>query len=205
VYRDYFLRRKRSGVDDREDHLFAAFPGDSLMWARVSRCVTLENAARDAEPARMQSMSHESAWQRRRVDKERGSALAGISQLVLAADQFIVTRHCGTSGRASVIGVSLVCAWGRGHDARAAGWTWRRASVWPGQCCWLRRSVAWDGPNTFPIPAAGQNNPWCGVWDFEAVRQYFAGTGDETDLQKTFPVTREDDDAQCSGPVIRFC
>src|SRR5712672_1939827 len=62
-YRDYFFaEEKKRGLDDREDHLFAALFRAKLDVGKSFAIVltTEENAALDAEPARMQSTDHES-------------------------------------------------------------------------------------------------------------------------------------------------
>src|SRR5258708_35437380 len=63
-YRDYFFaEEKKRGLDDREDHLFAALFRAKLEVGKSFAIVltTEENAALDAEPARMQSTDHDSA------------------------------------------------------------------------------------------------------------------------------------------------
>src|SRR5258705_1103273 len=62
-YRDYFFaEEKKRGLDDREDHLFAALFRAKLDVGKSFAIVltTEENAALDAEPARVQSTAHES-------------------------------------------------------------------------------------------------------------------------------------------------
>src|SRR5258705_12412421 len=63
-YRDYFFaEEKKRGLDDREDHLFAALFRAKLDVGKSFAIVvtTEENAALDAEAARMQSTDYESA------------------------------------------------------------------------------------------------------------------------------------------------
>src|SRR5258707_2418644 len=63
-YRDYcFAEEKKRGLDDREDHLFAGLFRAKIEVGKNFAIVltTEENAALDAEAARMQSTDHESA------------------------------------------------------------------------------------------------------------------------------------------------
>src|SRR5882757_10256323 len=63
-YRDYFFaEEKKRGLDDREDHLFAALFRAKLDVGKSFAIVltTEENGTLDAEPARMQSTVHEAA------------------------------------------------------------------------------------------------------------------------------------------------
>src|SRR5258708_23133255 len=91
-YRDYFFaEEKNRGLDDREDHLFAALFRAKLDVGKSFAIVltTEENAALDAEPARMQSTDHESTLLNAAdlTKKEAGTISQELfRQLVLAAD-----------------------------------------------------------------------------------------------------------------------
>src|SRR6266853_5245299 len=97
-YRDYFFaEEKKRGLDDREDHLFAAVFRAKLGVGKSFAIVvtTEENAALDAEPARMESTAHESELfnAAHLMEQEPGAdSPEWLRQLVLAADQFIVKR-----------------------------------------------------------------------------------------------------------------
>src|SRR5260370_28207427 len=97
-YRDCFLAAERErGLDDREDHLFAASFRAKLSAGESVTIVltTEESAALDGETARVQHSGHEAkiaaAWNAQSNAISAGSP-AWLQQLVLAADQFIVKR-----------------------------------------------------------------------------------------------------------------
>jgi predicted glycogen debranching enzyme len=203
-YRDCFLPEERKrGLDDREDHLFAA-----LFRAKVevgeSFALVMSTEATpelDGVAARVQRANHESrlvsAWSAPQYEGAGAGASAHewLAQLVLAADQFVVKRALPEEpqGRSVIAGYHWFGDWGRDTMIALPGLTLvtGRADVAKqillafGRC--VDRGML---PNNFPDAGGtpGYNTVDAALWYFEAVRQYFAATGDLQTLQKLFPV-----------------
>src|SRR6266478_5759702 len=120
-YRDRFLAAERErGLDDREDHLFAALFRAKLSAGESVTIVstTEENATFDSEMVRAQRAAREAeiaaAW---RMQNKATSAASPewLQQLVLAADQFIVKRAIPDEpdGRSVIAGYHWFGDWGR--------------------------------------------------------------------------------------------
>jgi len=120
-YRDCFLPMETErGLEDREDHLFAALfhtklnPGESLTIVATTEATT----PLDGEASRAQRATHESAllidWQAQN-EKSAANAPAWLGQLVLAADQFVVKRSLPeeSDGRSVIAGYHWFGGWGR--------------------------------------------------------------------------------------------
>ena len=119
-YCNCFLPAERErGLDDNEDHLFAALfhakldVGKSLTIALSTEA----NAFLDGETVRAEQANHEvrlfSAWQA--ANENAGDAPSWIWQLVLAADQFVVRRSLPSQpeGRSIIAGYHWFGDWGR--------------------------------------------------------------------------------------------
>src|SRR6266404_1822539 len=196
------LEERRRGLDDHEDHLFAA-----LFRARVeigeSFAIVMSTeatAALEGGAARVQRTDYESrlvsAWSASKQDAgARVGAAEWLPQLVLAADQFVVKRALSgePQGRSVIAGYHWFGDWGRDTMIALPGLTLAtgRADVAKQILLAFARYV--DGgmlPNNFP-DAGGTpeyNTVDATLWYFEAVRQYFAATRDLQTLQKLFPV-----------------
>jgi predicted glycogen debranching enzyme len=199
-YRDCFfpLERKR-GLDDHEDHLFAALFRAKVEVGESFAIVMSTEAtpALDGEAPRVQRTDHESmllsAWSAPK-DANAG-AREWLPQLVLAADQFIVRRTLPEEpdGRSVIAGYHWFGDWGRDTMIALPGLTLGtgRADVAKQILLAFARYVDRGMlPNSFP-DAGGTpeyNTVDAALWYFEAVRQYFAVTGDNQTLQKLFPV-----------------
>jgi predicted glycogen debranching enzyme len=210
-HRDCFLPRETErGLEDREDHLFAALfraklnPGESLTVVATTEAVTLL----DGETSRAQRLDHESAllkaWQ---TQNEKSATAPGwLRQLVLAADQFIVKRTLPEEpdGRSVIAGYHWFGDWGRDTMIALPGLalvTGRSEVARQILVAFASYVDAGMLPNNFP-DAGGKpeyNTVDAALWYFEAVRQYFAVTQDAATLQKLYPVLANMIDAHIAG------
>jgi len=211
-YRDCFLALERErGLDDREDHLFAALFRAKV---RAGESVTIvltteEKAALDGEIAHVQRATHEAeiaaAWSTQSKVISAGSP-DWLPQLVLAADQFIVKRGLPDEpdGRSVIAGYHWFGDWGRDTMIALPGLALATGRAEVARQILLAFAKFVDAgmlPNNFP-DAAGKpeyNTVDAALWYFEAVRQYFAATGDMQTLQKLFPVLAGMIDAHVIG------
>jgi predicted glycogen debranching enzyme len=211
-YRDCFFPLERNrGLDDREDHLFAALFSAKLQAGESLAIVltTEENASLDAEAALTQRTAYESALLKSADSLKRetdASPPDWLRQLVLAADQFIVKRALPDQpdGRSVIAGYHWFADWGRDTMIALPGLTLAtgRAEVTKEILLAFSRYVDRGMvPNNFP-DAGGKpeyNSVDAALWYFEAVRQYFAYTSDNPTLQKLFPMLAGIVDAHVKG------
>ena len=211
-YRDCFLAAERErGLDDREDHLFAALFRTKLRAGESCTIVstTEETAVLDAEMARAQHAAREAeiaaAW--RTQNKATSSASPEwLQQLVLAADQFIVKRALPDEpdGRSVIAGYHWFGDWGRDTTIALPGLTLATGRPEVARQILLAFAKYVDAgmlPNNFP-DAGGRpeyNTADATLWYFEAARQYFAATRDMQTLQKLFPILAGMIDAHVKG------
>ena len=200
-YHDSFLPRETErGLDDREDHLFAALfrgnlkPGESLTIVATTEA----NTGLDGQASRVQRAQRESgllhAWQAENENSGSG-APAWLRPLVLAADQFIVKRSLPEEpdGHSIIAGYHWFCDWGRDTMIALPGLALRlgRSDIAKQILLAFARYVdAGMLPNNFP-DAGGKpeyNSVDAALWYFEAVRQYFAATKDTATLERLFPI-----------------
>jgi predicted glycogen debranching enzyme len=215
-YRNCFLRAEKArGLEDHEDHLFAAM-FHATLEAGASVTIVASTAAQaslDAESARWQQSDHElalfKAWQRKH--EASGASLpedapSWIWQLVLAADQFIVKRALPEEpdGRSIIAGYHWFGDWGRDTMIALPGLTLTMGRPDVARRILLAFSRYVDAgmlPNNFP-DADGRpeyNTVDAALWYFEAARQYCAATQDLDTLQKLFPVLAGILDAHVKG------
>ena len=211
-YRDCFLPMETErGLEDREDHLFAALfhakmnPGDSLTIVATTEATS----SLDGEANLMQRVEHEAglleAWGAENA-KTADAAPGWLRQLVLAADQFVVRRSLPEEpdGRSIIAGYHWFGDWGRDTMVALPGLALATGRAEVAKQILLAFSRYVDGgmlPNNFP-DAGGKpeyNTVDAALWYFEAVRQYFAATQDSTTLQKLFPVLAGMIDAHVAG------
>ncbi len=216
-YRDCFLAAERErGLDDREDHLFAALfrtklrAGESLTIVAT----TEERASLDGKAARAQRAAHEgkiaAAWSTESESISAGSP-EWLRQLVLAADQFIVERALPDEpdGRSVIAGYHWFGDWGRDTMIALPGLTLATGRPEVARQILLAFAKYVDAgmlPNNFP-DAGGKpeyNTVDAALWYFEAVRQYFAATRDMQTLQRVFPVLAGMIDAHVKGTRYRI-
>jgi predicted glycogen debranching enzyme len=211
-YRDWFLpAEKERGLDDREDHLFAAqFRAQVEVGQRVTIVLTTEeSAALDGDDARAQRAAHEtelqSAWDRQ-TPATAAESPDWLSHLVLAADQFIVKRALAKEpeGRSIIAGYHWFADWGRDTMIALPGLTLATGRPEVARRILLAFAPYVDAgmlPNNFP-DAGGKpeyNTVDAALWYFEAVRQFFASTGDMHTMQALFPVLEEIVEAHVRG------
>ena len=211
-YRDCFLPRERErGLDDREDHLFAALfhaklnPGESLSIVVTTDAATaLDGAASLAERVRHEAGLLDT-W-KTYSKKSAPSAPGWFRQLVLAADQFVVKRSLPEEpdGHSIIAGYHWFGDWGRDTMIALPGIA--LVTGRPHVAKQILRAFARyvDGgmlPNNFPDAGGkpGYNSVDAALWYFEAVRQYFAATQDTATLQELFPVLAGMIDAHVAG------
>ena len=211
-YRDRFLAAERErGLDDREDHLFAALFRAKLSAGESVTIVstTEENATFDSEMVRAQRAAREAeiaaAW---RMQNKATSAASPewLQQLVLAADQFIVKRAIPDEpdGRSVIAGYHWFGDWGRDTMIALPGLTLTTGRPEVARQILLAFAKYVDAgmlPNNFP-DAGGKpeyNSVDAALWYFEAVRQYFAATRDVQTLQTLFPALARMIDAHVKG------
>jgi predicted glycogen debranching enzyme len=209
-YRDCFMAvEKERGLDDHEDHLFAALFQTTLkVGASVTFVATTEaEAAATADRAEALDRDRQifEAWR-----TQEGKAQSGdpnwVPQLILAADQFIVKRALPTNpdGRSIIAGYHWFGDWGRDTMIALPGLTLAtgRADI-ARQILLAFSEVVESGmlPNNFP-DAGGDpqyNSIDAALWFFEAVRQFFAATKDGRTLLQLYPVLSEMIDAHVKG------
>jgi predicted glycogen debranching enzyme len=211
-YRNCFLPvEKERGLDDQEDHLFAALFRTTLkVGASVAFVASTESgAALDGAAARAESSHREAgvveSW---RVEAEKlgGDYPSWLPQLVLAADQFIVKRSLPAhpDGRSIIAGYHWFGDWGRDTMIALPGLTLATGRADVARQILLAFAEYVDGgmlPNNFP-DAGGKpqyNSVDAALWFFEAVRQYFAATKDGRTLLQLFPILGEMIDAHVKG------
>jgi len=199
------------GLDDREDHLFAAlFSAKLNVGASVTVVASTEaTTSLDVETARAERSNYEvklfNAWQ-----KKNGAlteeAPSWLWQLVLAADQFVVQRSLPQEpdGRSIIAGYHWFGDWGRDTMIALPGLTLATGREDVARQILLAFSRYVDGgmlPNNFPDSGASPeyNTVDAALWYFEAVRQYFDATQDAVTLQKLFPVLAGMIDAHVKG------
>ena len=198
-YTGFDLARERErGLQDREDHLHAVTfhaqvkPGESLILV-----ASTEEAARPDPAALDRRRAYEKGllrtWSGTRPEGE--SAPAWLSQLVLAADQFIVARQtdAGADGRTVIAGYHWFGDWGRDTMISLPGLTLvtGRPGVARGILQTFSRYVSQGMlPNRFPDQGETPeyNTVDATLWYFEAIRAYHEWTGDDDFLNEVFPV-----------------
>jgi predicted glycogen debranching enzyme len=211
-YRDCLLPVETNrGLDDREDHLFAAlFHAKLEAGQSVAIILSTEgNALLDGRAARTQRVTYETTLLSSGVSLKRETRAAlrdWLGQLVLAADQFVVKRALPDQpdGRSVIAGYHWFADWGRDTMIALPGLTLATGRADVAKQILLAFSRYVDRgmlPNNFPD--AGNkpeyNSVDAALWYFEAIQQYFAATGDKPALQELFPVLAGIVDAHVSG------
>jgi predicted glycogen debranching enzyme len=201
-YRDFFFARESErGLDDREDQLYAA-----LFRTRLEKGQTVTmvlSTEKDADHDNKTAIKDEGKRQRGilTLAKDLTAAASGqatpswLSQLVLAADQFLVQRSLPgqTSGKTVIAGYHWFCDWGRDTMIAIPGLALSTGRRDVARQILLAFSQYVDGgmlPNNFPDSGAAPeyNTIDATLWYFEAVRQYFAVSQDSGTLKKLFPI-----------------
>jgi predicted glycogen debranching enzyme len=211
-YRNCFLPvEKERGLDDLEDHLFAAlFQAKLKVGTSVTFVASTEAAAGlDAAAVRAESAEREAKLLQSWLGENEKTAADSpnwLPQLVLAADQFIVKRSMPEypDGRSIIAGYHWFGDWGRDTMIALPGLTLATGRADVARQILLAFAEYVDGgmlPNNFP-DVGGQpeyNSVDAALWFFEAVRQYFAVTKDGRTLLQLFPTLGEMIDAHVKG------
>ncbi|HVS89867.1 MAG TPA: amylo-alpha-1,6-glucosidase [Candidatus Acidoferrum sp.] len=211
-YHDCFQpREKERGLDDHEDHLFAAlFHAKLEAGGSVTLVTTTEaNASLDGGRARTERAGHEAkllrSWWAKDTES-RDLAPEWLSQLVLAADQFIVKRSLPDQpdGRSIIAGYHWFGDWGRDAMIALPGLTLVTGRPEVARQILFAFAHFVDGgmlPNNFSDSGGKPeyNSVDAALWFFEAVRQYFAASQDTDTLQKLYPLLAGMIDAHVKG------
>ncbi len=202
-YYNFDLARERErGLQDHEDHLHAVTfesilgPGESVILAASTE------ASATADPSALERRrSHEAdllrAWAGTR--KDSGDPAPGwIKQLVLAADQFVVSRKTADipDGKTIIAGYHWFGDWGRDTMISLPGLTCvtGRTEVARSILTTFSKYVSQGMlPNRFPDQGEEPeyNTVDATLWYFEAIRAYHWQTGDDGLLKSMFPVLEE--------------
>jgi predicted glycogen debranching enzyme len=193
------------GLDDRSDlyapgvfHAVVA-PGEHIAWAATAEPGAQEDAdraLRDAQDRQRDLVRRAGAKQGDRV----------VQQLVLAADQFVVTRSTdGSSGKRVIAGYHWFNDWGRDTMISLPGLTLCTGRA--GEAAGILREYARfvrDGllPNNFPdrtgvVP--GYNTADASLWYLFAIAAYHDATGDDGLVDEVLPVVRDILDRHIDG------
>jgi predicted glycogen debranching enzyme len=190
------------GLDALDDSLRVGTFDATLEPGRALTCVLSVEAAPglDGEQAWHRRRTHETgtllAW--RKAQPAAGEAPPWIEQLVLAADQFVVSRPLADDpgGLSVIAGYHWFGDWGRDTMIALPGLT-----LTTGRPETARRILSTFArfvdrgmlPNVFPD--AGQapeyNTVDAALWYVEAVRAYHAATGDDGALRDLFPALEQ--------------
>jgi predicted glycogen debranching enzyme len=210
-YRGCFMPvEKERGLDDSEDHLYAALFHTKLsVGNNVTFVASTEPAASlDGEKAYEKRVEHEAGLlQTWLAATEKAAECSNwLPQLVLAADQFVVKRSLpgNPDGRSIIAGYHWFGDWGRDTMIALPGLTLATGRSDVARQILLAFAGYVDGgmlPNNFP-DAGGKpeyNTVDAALWYFEAVRQYFAATQDGRTLLQLFPTLAEMIDAHVKG------
>jgi predicted glycogen debranching enzyme len=200
-YRDFALSEERErGLDDREDHLHVATfsidlrEGDDVTFlAAVDPSSPRIDGAAAMERRRAHEREALARWEAS-IPHGAGSAPAWVTQLVLAADQFIVRRPLpeDPDARSIIAGYHWFGDWGRDTMISLPGLTLATgrseiaAKILETFARYLDRGML---PNFFPDvgEAPSYNSVDAPLWYIEAVRAYLAETADLPFVARLFP------------------
>ncbi|HLK04385.1 MAG TPA: amylo-alpha-1,6-glucosidase [Candidatus Acidoferrum sp.] len=212
-YRDCFWRAERDrGLEDREDHLFAARFTATLEPGQSATIVftTEENTLLDGASAFSEQIAHDAGvldtFSNFFANDNRTSLPASLRQLALASDQFLVKRAIPgePDGHSVIAGYHWFGDWGRDTMIALPGLTLATGRPEFARQILLAFSRFVDAgmlPNNFP-DAGGKpeyNTIDASLWYFEAIRQYVDATRDLATLQKLFPVLAAMIEAHVAG------
>ncbi len=194
---------RRRGLDDHDDHLhvatfFVVLERGESMTVVAS---TEDNPKRDGRAAiRRRRAAEEDVLQRWRSARgKRASVPPGwVERLVLAAEQFVVQRNVNddSRGHSVIAGYHWFGEWGRDTMIALPGLTLATGrpdaarSVLTTFAQYLDRGML---PNRFPDAGdlSDYNTVDAALWYVEAVRAYYAATGDDRTLRDVFTVLED--------------
>ncbi len=204
-HEDFYLviEDLRGQRDVSEDHIYAAQLQVTLREGETFAVVAGAEAPPrlDSDAAREERRDYERGLLERAADLHRPGRVAGVEmpqplrQLVLAADQFVVSRPTAAEpdGKSIIAGYHWFSDWGRDTMIALPGLTLTtgRPEVAAGV---LRTYAQFVDQGMLPnrFPDAGEtpeyNTVDATLWYFIAVREYVAATGDTELLRCLFPV-----------------
>lgn len=215
-YRNFDLSAEHArGLPDVTDHFFAGelratiAPGASLTIVASTEAAALLDGEAAFAKRRKEERALLAKFSAANVAGTKGNSQSvppAVSQLVLAADQFIAARPLADAPNAKTIlgGYPWFNDWGR--DTMVA---------LPGLCLvtgrpWLARNIlrtfshfVSEGMLPNQLPAAGvapsYNSVDATLWYFKAVRQYFESTSDIGLLHELYPALEEIIEAHVRG------
>lgn len=199
------------GLNDREDHLYAAtfeatlHPGESVTF--IASTDATPNL--DGETALRAQHAHEQRLlDRWKIDqgKQTDAAPVWIRHLVLAADQFIVNRSQPTNpnGKTIVAGYPWFGDWGRDTMISLPGLTLTTGRPEIARSIIQTYALHIDQgmlPNRFPDvgETPEYNTADATLWYFLAIQSYYNATDDRDLLHDLFPALAEIIDWHCRG------
>jgi predicted glycogen debranching enzyme len=181
------------GLDAEEDHLYA---GEFTVTLQPGESITLVvSTEADANLAGATALAAQKEHEQQLIAQAYPSGPKSIKQLILAADQFVVSRPSpiDANGHSIIAGYPWFGDWGRDTMIALPGLTLTTGR--PAVAASILRTFAHfvdQGmlPNRFPD--AGEqpeyNTSDATLWYIEAIRAYYAATGDEQLLGELFPV-----------------
>ncbi|NBB69668.1 MAG: glycogen debranching protein [Alphaproteobacteria bacterium] len=198
-YRGVDLARERDrGLTDAEDHLFAGTLTTELAPGATVQLVASVGEAAAAPDAgaldrrRRRDADLLSAWTAARGEAAP-AAPDWVARLVLAADQFVVERRRpdGTPGRSVIAGYHWFSDWGRDTMISLPGLAIETGRLDVARSILLSFADAIDGgmiPNRFPDQGEPPefNTVDATFWFIEAIRAYYAASGDTNTLATLF-------------------
>jgi predicted glycogen debranching enzyme len=199
-YLDFSLAVEQyRGFRGFEDHFLAAEFHVTLQLGETVTIIasTEQNVNLDSGPALRKQKDHESMVLAQ-VNGRFEKSPASIRQLVLAADQFIVSRQTSEKeqGHSIIAGYPWFGDWGRDTMISLPGLTITTGRTYIAQSI-LRTFARYVDrgmlPNRFPDfgETPEYNTVDATLWYFEAIRAYYATTGDDGLLRELFPVLKD--------------
>jgi predicted glycogen debranching enzyme len=202
-YYKFDLARERDrGLDAQEDHLYAANfdatlqPGESLTFVASTEMHPELNGQVALDLRRSEDQKLLGLWKDSHVNAK--AAPDWIDQLVLTADQFIVSRPLPNepNGKTIIAGYHWFGDWGRDTMISLPGLTisvGRPELARPILRTFARYVDKGMLPNRFPDAgeAPEYNTVDATLWYFEAIRAYYTATKDDQLLTELFPVLTE--------------
>lgn len=203
-YQDFYLPVETSrGLNDHDTHVHAAtfrvmiHPNETvLFFASAEDDLEIEQDALQQRQKRDHWLLEQ--WQANRVQQTPASTPAWVGQLVLAADQFIVKRPSASQpdGKSMLAGFPWFEDWGRDTMISLSGLT-----LVTGQAeaaAFILKTFAENTsegmlPNRFPgaTDTPEYNTIDATFWYFQAIRDYYAKTGDRETLQFLYPTLQD--------------